>query len=183
MRSLIQLCGILAMATGSWGQAEEAPSHYRPLSPRVTTRVAQVVPTAQAAPATQIAPTAQMAPAPQAVPATPYSPAPAYLPQYSPVATQYYTPGAVTPGQLVITRQPAMTTPAPMVAPRPGSTCYSCAPGPVVATPVRTYRPATPVTGYGYVTAGYYVRPGLVGRPSLYRPGQPVRNFFRYLTP
>jgi len=30
---------------------------------------------------------------------------------------------------------------------------------------------------------GYVVGRGLIGQPKLYLPGQPIRNFLRYLTP
>ncbi len=51
------------------------------------------------------------------------------------------------------------------------TTAYS----PVTAAPA--YAPA-PVN-YG----GYYIGSGLLGQPTLYADGQPLRNFLRYLSP
>ena len=50
---------------------------------------------------------------------------------------------------------------------------------------VQVMRPATCdacVTPAPTVPEGYVVGKGLVGQPKLYRPGQPVRNFLRYIT-
>ena len=41
-------------------------------------------------------------------------------------------------------------------------------------------RPLVPVAP---APRSYYVSNGLLGQPVIYVPGQPVRNFFRYLTP
>jgi len=51
---------------------------------------------------------------------------------------------------------------------------------PVQIGPVVTYRPLVPVVP---MPAQYYVGQGLLGQPKLYVPEQPVRNFFRYLSP
>jgi hypothetical protein len=32
------------------------------------------------------------------------------------------------------------------------------------------------------VPEGYVVGRGLIGQPKLYKPGQPVRNFLRFIT-
>lgn len=65
---------------------------------------------------------------------------------------------------------PATTVYAPTVRP---SAC--CPPAPRV-----TYRPVMPVLP---MPPAYEVGRGILGQPKLYVPGQPVRNFFRYLTP
>jgi hypothetical protein len=70
---------------------------------------------------------------------------------------------------------PAVTTYAPVIA-APPTVVYR----PMVAAyspVVTTYTPV--VTGYAPVIAG---RPVLV-RPKVYVAGQPVRNFFRAITP
>ncbi len=54
---------------------------------------------------------------------------------------------------------------------------------PAYATmPVASYRTLRPV-GAPAVPSGYTLGRGLIGQPKLYRPGQPVRNFLRYITP
>ena len=45
-------------------------------------------------------------------------------------------------------------------------------------TPVAAYRPVV-----GAITFAPAVSKGLYGQPALYVPGQPVRNFLRYLSP
>lgn len=59
---------------------------------------------------------------------------------------------------------------------------YSPVPSPAVpqASPApRGYRPVLPLSS---VPQNYYVGRGIIGQPKLYVPGQPIRNFFRYLT-
>ncbi|MHB8972616.1 MAG: hypothetical protein ACYC3X_21500 [Pirellulaceae bacterium] len=52
---------------------------------------------------------------------------------------------------------------------------------PVVAPTesVQTFRPVVALA----VPAGYVVGQGFIGQPKLYKPGQPVRNFLRYISP
>ncbi len=51
---------------------------------------------------------------------------------------------------------------------------------PPTGTAVSAYRPLVPVArNAGCVEVGR----GLLGQPKAYVPGQPVRNFFRYLAP
>ena len=47
-------------------------------------------------------------------------------------------------------------------------------------TPVSRYRP---IVSLGSVPEGYEVGQGMLGQPKVYVPGQPLRNFVRYLTP
>jgi hypothetical protein len=47
------------------------------------------------------------------------------------------------------------------------------------AESVRTLRPVIAPT----VPAGYVLGQGFIGQPKLYKPGQPVRNFLRYISP
>ena len=52
--------------------------------------------------------------------------------------------------------------------------------GPTVpAAPNIVYRPLLPVSPS---SPPYYVGQGLLGQPKVYMPGQPVRNFLRYLS-
>ncbi|MCA9222703.1 MAG: hypothetical protein KDA71_20405 [Planctomycetales bacterium] len=55
-------------------------------------------------------------------------------------------------------------------------------PGRYVAPPVTQYRPQT-LTAPVIPPAGYSVGRGLLGRPTVYVDGQPVRNFLRWLSP
>lgn len=59
---------------------------------------------------------------------------------------------------------------APALAPVPSSVATGCCPAP---GPVIPLVPATPA---------FTVGRGIFGQPTLYIPGQPVRNFFRYIT-
>ncbi len=53
--------------------------------------------------------------------------------------------------------------------------------GPVIyPPPVVTYRPVTPAAS---PPAEYQLGRGVFGQPTLYLPGQPIRNFLRSLTP
>ena len=73
----------------------------------------------------------------------------------------------------------------PAVTSRPvGSSVTTVSPVPFVgptvpAAPNVVYRPLWPVSP---PPQPYYIGPGLLGQPKLYMPGQPVRNFFRYLS-
>ncbi len=57
---------------------------------------------------------------------------------------------------------------------------------PVTAWPtaqsVRVLRPIPIAPTAPAVPAGYTVGRGLIGQPKLYKPGQPVRNFLRYIS-
>jgi hypothetical protein len=125
---------------------------------------------------------AQVVVYPAPAPVVTYSPVlPAPTVTYSPVvpATAVEPVTTYRPANEVITYSPVVT-PAPVpvttyYAPAPVTTYY--APAPVV-----TYSPV--VTAYGPVVAA----PVVVGRPAyartkVYYPGQPVRNFFRAVTP
>lgn len=103
-----------------------------------------------------------------------------YYPSYAPAVTAYspvvtsYSP-VVTSYSPVVTEtySPVVTSYSPVV------TSYS----PVVTSysPVMTsYSPV--VTSYSPVVTSYYA-PAVVRSKVLYVPGQPVRNFFRAVTP
>ncbi len=49
--------------------------------------------------------------------------------------------------------------------------------------PTITARPSYAPRSAGYGAYPSYVGAGLLGQPKAYVPGQPLRNFFRYLTP
>lgn len=57
---------------------------------------------------------------------------------------------------------------------------------PAGSTTVQVLRPntcdATCAAPAPTVPEGYVVGKGLIGQPKLYKPGQPVRNFLRYIT-
>jgi hypothetical protein len=46
--------------------------------------------------------------------------------------------------------------------------------------PTVTYKPVVPLIA---VPQQYYFGRGIVGQPKIYVPGQPIRNFLRYLSP
>ncbi|MCU0959129.1 MAG: hypothetical protein MUF48_03410 [Pirellulaceae bacterium] len=66
---------------------------------------------------------------------------------------------------------------------------------PATVAPIVEYRMSAPVVPSGgametlrpivapSVPSGYVVGRGLLGQPKLYKPGQPMRNFLRYLSP
>lgn len=87
---------------------------------------------------------------------------------------------------------PMMVMPAPV----PVVTAYRpVVPAYVAPAAYSTYRPAytlppvpvAPLPAYGYGTVARYrtgvVGPGLGGFPSVYTPGQPVRNALRFVVP
>lgn len=53
---------------------------------------------------------------------------------------------------------------------------------PPTTTSVRVLRPIVTVPPAPTVPEGHVVGKGLIGQPKLYIPGQPVRNFLRYIT-
>jgi hypothetical protein len=75
-------------------------------------------------------------------------------PTYTPVSATYVEPSYGT----TFVQQPAGSCTCPTTAPDYG------------------------VPSYGVPSYGPQVRPGLFGQPSLYVPGQPVRNVFRFLS-
>ncbi len=50
------------------------------------------------------------------------------------------------------------------------------------STEVRVLRPTVVLPPAPTVPEGYVVGRGLIGQPKLYKPGQPVRNFLRYIS-
>lgn len=108
-------------------------------------------------------------------------------PVYAPAPITYAPAVAYAP-QVVVAR-PVVVAPAPVQV----VTSYR----PVVPTYVApaasysTYRPVYPVIpapvyappAYGAVYRTGYIGPGLGGVPSVYTPGQPVRNALRYVVP
>jgi hypothetical protein len=49
-------------------------------------------------------------------------------------------------------------------------------------TSVQALRPVIVAPPAPTVPDGYVVGKGLIGQPKLYKPGQPIRNFLRYIT-
>ncbi len=123
---------------------------------------AQVVTTYR--PPVTIPPTVTYAPV---IPRTTYRPAVPVTTYYAP--TTVYSPPTTTVGQVPATVAPAPVVTAPAVA----------APAVTVPSPVTVYRPAyVPV----YTTPAYVGR-GILGRPTVYVPGQPIRNTLRFISP
>lgn len=123
------------------------------------------------------APATVIAPAPTAVvPTTTY-----YAPSVGQTVTSYYAP-AVTATPTYSSRVTSYYAPAmTVVAPAPTVTYYAPT---AVAAPVTTYY--TPTTTYyapaAVVTPTIVARPGVV-RSKVYYPYEPVRNFFKAITP
>ncbi len=106
----------------------------------------------------------------------------------TPTVVQYgAAPAAVSTPAPTVTYSPVVQTavPAPVVTYRPvvpaPTVVYRA---PVVAAPVTVYRPVAPVTVYSPVVAAPVVaaRPAVV-RTKVYYPGEPIRNFFKAITP
>jgi hypothetical protein len=65
---------------------------------------------------------------------------------------------------------------------RSGASPFSHVPPTSMAATVRK-PPHGPIIGFGQTLDNSYASRGIVGQPKLYKDGQPVRNFVRYLTP
>jgi hypothetical protein len=65
---------------------------------------------------------------------------------------------------------------------RSGGSPFSYVPPTSMAATVRKPHHG-PVIGFGQTLDNTYASRGIVGQPKLYKDGQPVRNFVRYLTP
>ena len=103
-----------------------------------------------------------------------YAPAPTetyYAPEAGPVVTSYYASAPVT------TYYAPTTT---YYAPAPVTSYY--APAPVTSYYAPTTAYYAPTTAYYAPTTAYYGSPYYV-RPKVYVAGEPVRNFFRAITP
>ena len=106
------------------------------------------------------------------------------VPVYGPA----YAPPMMVARPVVVASAPVQVVTAPVVtAYRPVVPTYVA---PVAA--YSTYRPVYPAPAPVYAPPAYgtvaryrsgYVAPGLGGVPSVYTPGQPVRNAIRYVVP
>jgi hypothetical protein len=65
---------------------------------------------------------------------------------------------------------------------RSGGSPFSYVPPTSMAATVRKPHHG-PIIGFGQTLDNTYASRGIVGQPKLYKDGQPVRNFVRYLTP
>jgi hypothetical protein len=74
----------------------------------------------------------------------------------------------------------APVTSASYVAPAPYSTPYATSVPYVPSSATTVYQPLVPIVSQ---PASYYVGRGVIGQPKMYVPGQPIRNFLRYLSP
>jgi hypothetical protein len=93
---------------------------------------------------------------------------------YYPLVTTSYPPGTIAPTILPPSR--------PLAAPPASVSALPAVPAPVASGVPATfvYRPLLPVVP---VPVDYYLGRGILGQPTVYVPGQPVRNFLRYLAP
>ncbi len=74
----------------------------------------------------------------------------------------------------------APVTSASYVAPAPYSTPFATSVPYVPSSATTVYQPLVPIVSQ---PASYYVGRGVIGQPKMYVPGQPIRNFLRYLSP
>jgi hypothetical protein len=74
----------------------------------------------------------------------------------------------------------APVTSAAYLAPAPYSTPYATSVPYVSSSATTVYQPLVPIVS---APPSYYVGRGVIGQPKMYVPGQPIRNFFRYLSP
>lgn len=99
-----------------------------------------------------------------------------YTPAQSPVQVRYAQPSTLPVTPTTHCMQPPVVTVPP-------TTTYSV-PNysvPVTGVPQTVYRPQVPLVPV--VQSNVQVGAGLYGQPVIYRPGQPVRNALRWLTP
>lgn len=99
-----------------------------------------------------------------------------YTPAQSPVQVRYAQPTTLPVTSTTQCVQPPVVT-------LPPTTTYSV-PNysvPVTGVPQTVYRPQVPLVPV--VQSNVQVGAGLYGQPVIYRPGQPVRNAWRWLTP
>ena len=83
-----------------------------------------------------------------------------------------------------INQRPLATT-RPSIPPNVRTPRDPCPPGTTVyrgrvAPPRSQYKP---VVTFTRMPSKYYVGRGIIGQPKVYVPGQPIRNFFRYISP
>ncbi len=81
---------------------------------------------------------------------------------------------------------PYQPTTGPVVNYGPPSSYTYSAPmynAPNYGVPQTMYRPVPAQPIVAVADPSLQVSKGIYGQPTIYRPGQPVRNFFRYLTP
>jgi len=88
-------------------------------------------------------------------------------------------PSSITAYEPVVVGEPITTIVAAPAAP-----AYTPVPPPVLTpintAPVVTFRPLLPIAPE---PIEYQIGRGILGQPKVYVPGQPLRNFLRYLTP
>jgi hypothetical protein len=56
-------------------------------------------------------------------------------------------------------------------------------PPPACCVPVHVHTAYRPLVPLAPMPAQFEIGRGILGQPKLYVPGQPIRNFFRYLSP
>jgi hypothetical protein len=99
---------------------------------------------------------------------------PAAIRYQYPANSVWYPAGTVAPPVLpsrgAVGEAAPPAVPAPLLVPP----AWNVAPATVV------YRPLIPVVP---MPANYQLGRGILGQPTVYVPGQPVRNFLRYLAP
>lgn len=145
-------------------ESEATPTQWTPTQVESTTAVPEappliMAPTLPQTTAWQGVEAADLAPRLPADSVIPSSPAPRVI--------QPMQPGVIQPMQPAIVQAPAA---GPVVV-RQAPTC---------APPAYAAVPAVAAQG---VRPGMTVRRGLLGQPVIHLPGQPVRNFLRFVTP
>lgn len=182
-RLVVVSMGIVALAAS--GVSAQAPIGF----PAPVTVYSPVVPVVTGVPqVTYYAPTAPIVAAPAVTPIVAgYAPTVAYQPAvpvisgYSPVTTYYGSTsyyGSAYPGATVADTIPQLPGSAGVAAPMAAVPSFA-------TTPVYAAAPvyAAPVVASPVLTAPVVVGRPVIVHPKYYVPGQPVRNFFRAVTP
>ena len=107
-----------------------------------------------------------------------------------PIGYQYQTNYTNTQSGVPVARtahcsQPGVVNYAPATVAYPPATQYTM-PNyavPVTGVPQTVYRPLVPIAAAPVAQPNLQVGTGIYGQPVIYRPGQPVRNAWRWLTP
>ena len=164
MRPVAMLLGLAVLACGHSAFAQYNHAYQRMGTvPSYTRAPVRTVSTAPAHPAATGQPLSSIAPPGGELPRYYDPPAPSSGMRH----TSYYQPPVV---ELPPGVQPGgCDTPVPVLPPEPGPVVETC-----------HFKPLLPL---GKMPETFYPGQGILGQPKLYVPGQPIRNFLRYLTP
>lgn len=139
------------------------PTHVIPQPYRVAPGF-QTVRNSYTAPSNYQRTTSHVVPANYSYPAQNYSSAQNYV---TPVNSYYAPQTYAQPYSATVRTQPVVV--------RDAGAC-GCGPAPGVGIPMTAARPVA-------LKPGSYIGRGIIGQQKVYRAGQPVRNFFRFITP